>query len=216
MKKYKVLNLYAGLGGNRKLWENVEVTSIEYNPDIANVYKALYPKDTIIVTDAHEYLLNHWEEDWDLIWTSPPCPSHSRIRNIAGVGRRQNEPIYPDMKLYEEIIFLQQIFNSKGCKFNGKYVVENVIPYYKPLIEPQIIHRHCIWSNFPITYVEFEKEKIHSSQVPDLEKHHGIDLSNFNITNKRQILRNCVYPPLGLHIFNEAFKDINANIDSSN
>lgn len=25
----KVLNLYAGIGGNRKLWEGVEVTAVE-------------------------------------------------------------------------------------------------------------------------------------------------------------------------------------------
>ena len=27
----RVLNLYAGIGGNRKHWKNVEVTAIEYN-----------------------------------------------------------------------------------------------------------------------------------------------------------------------------------------
>ena len=31
-KKLKVLNLYAGIGGNRKLWTNVDVTAVEYNP----------------------------------------------------------------------------------------------------------------------------------------------------------------------------------------
>ena len=34
------------------------------------------------------------------------------------------------MKLYEEIIFLDNYFK-------GKYVVENVIPYYEPLIAAQ-------------------------------------------------------------------------------
>ena len=37
-----VLNLYAGIGGNRKYWENVEVTAIEYNEEIANVYKHFF------------------------------------------------------------------------------------------------------------------------------------------------------------------------------
>jgi hypothetical protein len=27
----RVLNLYAGIGGNRKHWENVEVTAVEYS-----------------------------------------------------------------------------------------------------------------------------------------------------------------------------------------
>ena len=48
---------------------------------------------------------------------------------------------YPDMKLYEEIIFLQTFFK-------GKYVVENVIPYYEPLIHAQKRHRHLYWTNF--------------------------------------------------------------------
>ena len=54
----RVLNLYAGIGGNRKYWENVEVTAIEYNEEIANVYKQLHPNDNVIVADAHEYLAN--------------------------------------------------------------------------------------------------------------------------------------------------------------
>ena len=37
----RVLNLYAGIGGNRKYWENVEVTAIEYNEEIANVCETL-------------------------------------------------------------------------------------------------------------------------------------------------------------------------------
>jgi len=45
------------------------------------------------------------------------------------------------MRLYEEIIFLQHYFD-------GKYVVENVIPFYEPLIAAQKRHRHLYWSNF--------------------------------------------------------------------
>ena len=40
-KPLKVLNLYAGIGGNRKLWENVEVTAVEIEPDIATVYQEI-------------------------------------------------------------------------------------------------------------------------------------------------------------------------------
>ena len=35
----KVLNLYAGIGGNRKLWTDVEVTAIENNESIAAIYQ---------------------------------------------------------------------------------------------------------------------------------------------------------------------------------
>ena len=37
-KKIKICNLYCGIGGNRKLWENVEVTAVESNPEIVNLF----------------------------------------------------------------------------------------------------------------------------------------------------------------------------------
>ena len=49
----KILNLYAGIGGNRKLWGGVDVTAVEINPDIAAIYQDLFPDDTIIIDDAH-------------------------------------------------------------------------------------------------------------------------------------------------------------------
>ena len=76
----KILNLYAGVGGNRKLWgDDHEVVAVELNPEIAAVYQALYPNDTVIVGDAHQYLLDHYSE-YDFIFSSPPCPTHSRAR----------------------------------------------------------------------------------------------------------------------------------------
>ncbi|WP_441001293.1 DNA cytosine methyltransferase [Fodinibius sp. SL11] len=104
----KVLNLYAGLGGNRKLWEDVDVTAVEINEDIGKVYQDNFPNDTLIIADAHEYLLEHYDE-FDFIWSSPPCQSHSKM-NIA---TRHDLRRYPDMKLYEEIIFLEHKFDGK-------------------------------------------------------------------------------------------------------
>lgn len=141
----KILNLYAGIGGNRKLWENVSVTAIEYDAKIAEIYKDLYPNDEVIVTDAHEYLLQHYSE-FDFIWASPPCPTHSvtnHFLNAQGVVR------YPDMALYQEIIFLQHFFA-------GKYVVENVKSYYEPLIKPQVSGRHYFWANFKIPMLKID------------------------------------------------------------
>ena len=46
------------------------------------------------------------------------------------------------MKLYEEILFLQHYYRT------GKYVVENVIPYYEPLIPAKKRGRHLYWTNF--------------------------------------------------------------------
>ena len=71
----KILNLYCGIGGNRKLWGNkYNITAIENIEKIADVYKNSFPQDTVIVTDAHEYLLDHYKE-FDFIWSSPPLPN---------------------------------------------------------------------------------------------------------------------------------------------
>lgn len=189
----KVLNLYAGIGGNRKLWgEDLEITAVENNIMIAHIYQHFFPKDTVVVSDAHEYLLEHYKE-YDFIWSSPPCPSHSSFRYNIDVRLRGTKPLYPDMRLYQEIIFLQ--YHAKG-----EWIVENVKPYYKPLIEGRLIQRHMFWSNFDIPDIDVPKDNIRSSVVDDYQELYGMDISKFTIKNKRQILRNCVNPILGLHI----------------
>lgn len=213
----KVLNLYSGIGGNRKLWENVEVTAIENNPQIAKAYQHFFPNDKIIVTDAHRYLLEHFKE-FDFIWSSPPCQTHSVCNHFL---KGQGIIRYPDMKLYEEIILLK---THAKCK----WVVENVKSYYEPLIKPKEAGRHCFWSNFYITELKVKydigtmnrqateraqrKAIIREAQIPELTTLHGLDLTNINISNKRQVLRNCVLPEVGLHVFNCAFKGKQQNI----
>lgn len=192
----KILNLYAGIGGNRKLWGGHEITAVEINPDIAEIYKNLYPQDTVIIGDAHEYLQEHFNE-FDFIWSSPPCQTHSSFRQNICIRYRGTKAVYPDMKLYQEIIFLQA--NAK-CK----WVVENVKPYYPPLITPnKKLQRHLFWSNFEIREKIFEKDNIRKAQIPDLEKMYRFDLSKYKLSNKRQVLRNCVKPELGKYIFEE-------------
>jgi len=48
----KALNLYSGIGGNRKLWEGLQVTAVELDANIAKIYKDFYPEDEVIVADA--------------------------------------------------------------------------------------------------------------------------------------------------------------------
>jgi len=144
MEKYKILNLYACLGGNRYKWDeiaNIEVTAVELDPEAARLYQERFPNDTVIVADAHQYLLDHFKE-FDFIWSSPPCPSHTRL-NISQKNRECWKPKYPSMLLYEEILFLQNFYN-------GKYCIENVIPYYEPLIQAQKRGRHLYWTNFTL------------------------------------------------------------------
>lgn len=195
----KILNLYAGIGGNRKLWTgDIKVTAVELNEEIAKIYKDFFPDDEVIIADAHQYLLEHYKE-YDFIWSSPPCPTHSRIRQFTAVGRGQNEPVYPDMQLYQEIIFL--MFN-----FNGKWVIENVISYYEPLIKPQELASHYFWSNFNLGNKKIESRG-HNAVMEVRQEIKGFDLSNYNNIDKQKILRNCVEPQTGLHIFNMAFKE---------
>ena len=138
----KILNLYACLGGNRYKWgEEHEITAVELDPELARMYQERFPNDTVVVSDAHQYLLDHYKE-FDFIWSSPPCPTHSRARFWNSSNYENNtEAVYPDMKLYQEILFLQHYFK-------GKYVVENVIPFYEPLIPAKKRGRHLYWTNF--------------------------------------------------------------------
>lgn len=196
----KVLNLYAGIGGNRKLWQDVEVTAVEINPKIAAIYKDFFPNDKVIVADAHEFLLNHYKE-YDFIWSSPPCPSHSRARKNMAVPLG-SKPIYPDLKLYEEILFLKHYFK-------GKWVVENVISYYEPLIKPKEVNRHYFWANFHIP-----KKNLPAQDISHVKKNDT--LWGFNIGDKEmpkdynhvKVLRNLVNPKLGKHIFECAYKKV--------
>jgi len=199
----KVLNLYCGIGGNRKLWpENIEVTAVENNPEIAAIYKDFFPKDVIIVADAHKYLLEHYAE-FDFIWSSPPCPTHSQLRfNLGFKANRRYakvKAVYPDMTLYKEIILLEHWFT-------GLWVVENTIPYYKPLIEPQKVGGHVFWSNFIIDKINIGNRNHRGGTVESLQERKRLYISKYPIKDKRKILRNCVEPELGEHIFNMAFK----------
>lgn len=198
----KVLNLYAGIGGNRKLWENVEVTAIENNKSIAKIYQDFFPNDKVIIADAHKYLLEHYKE-FDFIWSSPPCPTHSRLRYM-GVKNENYEAKFPDMQLYEEIIFLKYY---SECK----WIVENVKSYYDPLIRPTVyLDRHYFWSNFPITEKQFEYGgDIKKGHTKELQEIKGVNIDNYKLDGRRKdsTIRSYVNPKLGLYVFNCAFKE---------
>lgn len=213
----KILNLYACLGGNRYKWnevkEDIEVTAIELDPELARLYKERFPNDIVIVADAHQYLLEHYKE-FDFIWSSPPCPTHSRL-SIAMKNKRKMS--YPDMKLYQEIIFLDNMYD-------GKYVIENVIPYYNPLIPAKKRHRHLYWTNFNLPSILSNRDPakigqsdkgVNHDEYNKLLRFHEIDISTYKGKQRRdKIARNLVDYEAGKTIF-ETMLDIRKKEDIS-
>jgi DNA (cytosine-5)-methyltransferase 1 len=212
--KYRILNLYACLGGNRYKWDevadNLEITAVELDPEAARLYKERFPNDTVIVADAHQYLLDHYKE-FDFIWSSPPCPTHSRMRKTnTGEGERKSKATYPNMALYEEIILLEHFFD-------GKYCVENVIPYYEPLIEAQKRGRHLYWTNFilPVDLGDRKASNFINTKVSELSKFHDYDFTKYKGTQRLcKMARNLVDYEAGKTIFETAlniYKKTNIN-----
>lgn len=197
----KVLNLFAGIGGNRRDWgDNVEVTAVEYNEEIASIYSTFFPNDKVFVEDAHKFLAKNYR-DFDIIWSSPPCQSHSKVRMMASKSGSY-DAVMPDMMLWAEILFLKHFCNDKY------WVVENVKPYYTPLIEPTVkIGRHLFWSNFPIPHKDIKDGLKHNERGMS---HKGyFDLSEFKIKHRKdQIIRNSVDPNIGSYIM-ECINNVN-------
>ena len=198
----KVLNLYACLGGNRYKWDEVadiEVTAVELDSHAAELYAERFPNDTVIVADAHQYLLDHYKE-FDFIWSSPPCPTHSRAR-FWGIGSNGKNPVYPDMTLYQEIIFLQH-----HCKV--KFCVENVTPYYEPLIAAQKRGRHLYWANFKLpTILSMRTAGVcqGSQEIKKLSEFHDFDFTLYNGKQRvAKMARNLVDYEAGKTIFETA------------
>ena len=198
----KILNLYACLGGNRYKWnevkEDIEVTAVELDPECARLYQERFPDDTVIIADAHQYLLEHYKE-YDFIWSSPPCPSHS----IARAYNPKYKTLYPDLKLYEEIIMLLNVSNGKNPRFKGKFIVENVIPYYEPLIPAKKKGRHLYWSNFNIPNILSNRKNPQlghaQKEIEALSEFHDYDFTKYK--SRTKMARNLVDYEAGKTIF---------------
>lgn len=201
----KILNLHAGIGGNSHKWSDEhEIIAVENEQKIADVYQKLHPTHTVVVGDAYDYLKENFDK-FDFVWGSPPCQKHSRMMKAT----RHKVADYPDFKLYEVIVFLTHFFK-------GKWVIENVVPYYKPLIEPtKRIGRHLFWANFEIEAEEVKQPKGFITKANLQGKKEMMDWLGMRfdevIYYKKnhcpvQILRNCVHPDLGLQILESALK----------
>lgn len=197
----KVLNLYAGIGGNRKLWgDKDKITAVEIDPKIAECYKKLFPNDNVIITDAHEYLRQNFRE-YDFIWASPPCPTHSVLQMTRYYDKNLK---YPDMTLYQEIIWLKTFYK-------GKWIIENVIPYYKPLIPYTFkIDRHLFWASDFIFVNQFKDNfynKKDNIQIMAQDYGYNIDFLKSCGVDVKQVLRNLVVPEIGKMIYDNIAKE---------
>ena len=202
--KYKILNLYACLGGNRAKWDEVakeagidiEVTAVELDEELAKLYKERFPNDIVIISDAHQYLLEHFKE-FDFIWSSPPCPSHSKARYWA-FGKNGKMPIYADMSLYQEIILLKY-------HYYGNWIIENVNPYYEPMFNPQVRDRHTYWCNFKLPNTLSNRNDtalVQASRMQDLCDFHDYDFRKYKGNQRMlKIARNLVDFEAGKTIF---------------
>ena len=206
----KILNLYACLGGNRYKWNevknNIKVTAVELDPEAARLYQERFTNDTVIVADAHQYLLDHFKE-FDFIWSSPPCPSHSKVR-VTQKNRDGFKYLFPDLKLYEEIIFLDNFFE-------GKYCVENVTPYYEPLIKGNKKGRHIYWTNFKLPN-DLNERKLEgilcsmNNEIEVLSKFHDYDFRQYKGEQRiDKMARNLVDYEAGKTILETALGIIN-------
>ncbi len=177
----KVLNLYAGVGGNRELWENVEVDAVDNNLERISIYEDNFPKDGVFLKDVNDYLDDVDLNKYHFIWASPPCQTHSIMMRFQDYNHS------PDLNsLYGLMIDLKQKYD-----YQGKWAIENVTPRYGLIYGtafpiPVKLGRHYIWANYPIESKDFP-----SDDVKNMQKG-GIERIRMN-------------PNIGLYVFKQAF-----------
>jgi DNA (cytosine-5)-methyltransferase 1 len=109
------------------------------------------------------------------------------------------------MQLYQQILFLKH-------HFRGKWAVENVEPYYMPLLQPTtLIDRHPIWANFPIgpfrTGRDFDVMSPAADGLKKFEEYFGIVLPK-GTKNARKLYRNVANPFMGAHVLKAAMREV--------
>lgn len=207
----RVLNAYAGIGGNRHLWPtDWEITAVELDPRVAAEYARRYPDDTVLVEDAHAFVLEHAHE-FDAVWSSPPCPTHSKLaRTVAAKAKVE---LAPDPRLWAEIAHLQAL--------GGRYVVENVHVYYAPPIAPDVVtERHWYWvSEVPMMLTPLTstsraalEERAADRTMRPADRYadaYGLPrLPVGAVALSRKAMRNAVVPQEGLEIAVAAFNRV--------
>lgn len=151
----RVLDLFSGLGGASEAFVNNgdEVIRVENNPRLFHIP---YTEQFDIKSKKFDnYVMSEkaWRdaknEQFDLVWASPPCLEFSMAYNAPkSVARREGIDFKPNMQLVlraKEIIdYLQPTY----------WVIENVMgaqEFFNPIFgkPTQIINSFCLWGNFP-------------------------------------------------------------------
>ena len=197
-----VLNAYAGIGGNRHLWpSDWRVTAVEIDERTAAEYARRYPDDTVLVEDAHEHVLTRALE-YDAVWSSPPCPTHSRLAKVN--ASRWGKTLEVDPRLMAEVAHLSAL--------GGRFVVENVHTYYRPAILPDLVtDRHYYWmSAAPVMMPPLDRVVIgtwqESATADALAIAYGLPpLAKGTVPNRTRAMRNAVVPLEGLVVAQAAF-----------
>lgn len=203
----KILNLYAGLGGNRTLWSRIySITAVENNDRRAEIYAKRFPNDEIIVRDVKEFLYTTDLTQFDLIWLSPPCKTHSQMNRF-----HKGRPKIPRL----DEIFGVQIWLERLVKYPGHWVMENVYPEYgiQNLVGCFIVtlDKNVFWSSFPIDRKRFRPIKpghgsLNNSTTMREEREKLIQ--NFMLTDIEDMIsleeiRNCVDPRIGKYVLEQ-------------
>ncbi len=184
----KILNLYAGIGGNRALWDklkNIHVTAVESNPKIAAIYSMLYPNYTVIIADAHDYLFKHFQ-DYDFIWSSPP--------NV----RPAYTPYFEDFTLFQHVFFMHRFCKAYCIECPDVYWTQEETQIGKPVN----CYKSSYWSSFrfPRIAVNGIQRDFYMSKETAKRNRTGIDLSVVKYKNKRKLFTDATMPQVGFEI----------------
>lgn len=151
----RILDLYGGVGGTgigihevcqEEFGLEYDYMIVENDEEVIKYHALNCPRSHIYKEDAINWLDKL--ENFDFIWVSPPCKSHS-MAMLFWSNTEKFRQIDKDL--------FKWIRKTRELKLPA-IVVENVVPYYGFKYKPTcMIGRHVFWANFPILPFEVPK-----------------------------------------------------------